>query len=132
MRNIYMMEDVDTFYISASSLIRGSVAELAKHLPGSWHLGHDWTRYFSDKLRPSNDILAHLDLEGAVGADYFIFLDSEHFSRGGMMEYGARLRAGGTVHHIGCQDRGYMFFEVNNVIHYDSVEEFLECLNKRI
>jgi len=116
-----------THYISASSNIIPQVRELAHALSAHsvWCLNHDWTKSFDGPvLNPT--ALAHLDLECAVLAQDFIFLDSEHFSRGGMMEYGARLRDTGTVHHIGCRDKDYLFFQHQSVIHYATVAEFLE------
>ena len=116
-----------THYISASSNIIPQVRELAHALSAHsvWCLNHDWTKSFDGPvLNPT--ALAHLDLECAVLAQDFIFLDSEHFSRGGMMEYGARLRDTGTVHHIGCRDKDYLFFQHQSVIHYATVADFLE------
>lgn len=119
-----------SYYVSSSSHDLQRVKDLAAKLPGDWHLGHDWTLSFKgDRL--SNQLLAHLDLICAVEADVFIFLDSEVFSRGGMMEYGARLASGGSVVHIGCNDPEYMFFNIPQVSHYGTVEGYLRARVQR-
>lgn len=123
---------MSTHYISASSNpdIRGEVEDLAFALGSDWCLDHDWTECFDEPVaNPS--ILAHLDLECAVRADIFIFLDSEYFSRGGMMEYGARLAAGKPVLHVGCLDLGYLFFQHQLVTHFESPTALLSYLANR-
>lgn len=117
-----------TFYISASSEIRDQVRELAARLPGKWFADHDWTHSFDLKAedRPSDKFLSFMDLQCAVEAEHFIYLDSEHFSRGGMMEYGARLAVGRTIVHIGCRDKDYLFFNAEGVTHYESVEDLFD------
>ena len=115
---------IRTHYISSSSNNIAAVKQLASRLKSAWCLNHDWTKSFEPGAVFDPTTLTHLDLECAVRADVFIFLDSEHFSRGGMMEYGARLASGGSVIHVGCQDE-YLFFQHQNVTHYKTIESFL-------
>ncbi len=62
------------------------------------------------------------DLEAARDCDLFVFLDSPHMSRGGMIEYGVRL-LDGKVHHIDAVEPDYFFFQLDSVTHYN-MEEF--------
>jgi hypothetical protein len=123
---------IRTHYISASSHpdIREIVSALAATLDTEWCLEHDWTKSF-DKPVDNPTALAALDLECAVMADDFIFFDSHNFSRGAMMEYGARLAAGNPVLHIGCQDRNYLFFQHQFVTHLKDIAQLRSYLATR-
>lgn len=109
-----------THYISSSGLNIPAVRDLDKRLTSQWHLGYDWTKSFDD-----DEELRGLDLDCAIEADLFIFLDTPHLSRGGMKGYGARLSTKKEIIHINCQDLTDSLFKLEQVTHYKSVEEFL-------
>ena len=110
-----------TFYISSSAKNISRVQDLASKLPGVWHF--NWVENVLSGGK--NADAAKLDLEAARDCDLFVFLDSPHHTKGGMMEYGVRLISGGVVHHIGCVE-DYLFFK--NSVHHADIDSFLESI----
>lgn len=118
------------FYVSSSSH-RDNLPAVMALMTSIEELGlknkYDWTSNFNSSGQRDEQQNIIDDIDGAASAALFVFLDSDHWSRGGMMEYGIRLFTG-YVHHIGCRDPGYLFFRSYKVKHHTTTVEFLEWL----